>query len=164
MSSPRILAIAAAGLIAFGGAAFSAQDAAAQSISRHRAASVNGPHYSASRGADIYRSPGSASVNRYGSVDGRGWSSSRNRTTVETADGHATSAYRVGPTGRSQSRESETHVGDDYYSRSSGVQTSTGRGYERDVDATRTEDGVVIDRSLTTNSGATRDSTVVRPW
>lgn len=164
MSSPRILAAAAAGLIAFGGAAFSAHDAEAQSISRHRSASINGPHHNASRGADIYRSPGSASVSRYGSVDGRGWSSSRSRSTVETADGRATSMIRVGPSGRSQTRESQTHVGDDYYSRSSGVQTSTGRGYERDVDATRTEDGLVIDRSLTTNSGASRDSTVVRPW
>lgn len=134
--APRALALTAiVGLVAVGGVAAVPGEAEAQSISRHRSASINGPHHSASRGADIYRSPGSASVHRYGSVDGHGWSGSRNRTTARTDDGFATHASRSG---------------------------SGGRGYERDVDVRHEGDSLFIDRSITTNSGASRQSTVVR--
>jgi len=138
MILPRTLALTAVvGLVAFGGVAAVPGEAEAQSISRHRSASIHGPHHSASRGADIYRSPGSASVHRYGSIDDRGWSSSRNRNTARTTDGFVTQASRSG---------------------------SGGRGYERDVNVRRDDDSVFIDRSITTNSGASRQSTVVRSW
>lgn len=134
----RSLALTAVvGLVAIGGVAVVPGEAEAQSISRHRSASISGPHHSASRGAHVYRSPGSASVYRYGSVDDRGWSSTRNRDTVRTEDGYVTHGSRSG---------------------------SGGRGYERDVDVSREGDSLSIDRSITTHSGASRQSTVVRSW
>lgn len=165
MTLSRTLAVTAAvSLIAFGGGAVAAGSAEAQTISRHRSASISGPHHSASRGADIWRSPGSASVSRYGSVDGRGWSSARRRDTARTADGFITHASRSGSGGRSHARSAEVHRDDGRYSRSAGLQTSGGRGYERDIDVRREDDSLAIDRSITTNSGASRQSTVVRSW
>jgi hypothetical protein len=151
-------------LVAVGGVAAVPGEAEAQSISRHRSASINGPHHSASRGADIYRSPGSASVHRYGSVDDHSWSSSRHRDTVRTADGFVTHAGRSGPAGRSRTRSAEVHRDDGQYSRSADLQTSGGRGYQRDVDVRRDDDSVSIDRSITTNGCASRQSTIVRSW
>jgi hypothetical protein len=160
---PKRAAIAtAAAILAFAGVAAAADSADAQSRSRHRSATVSGPYHSATRGADIYRSPGSASVSRYGSVDGRGWSSSRNRTTVPTENGYATTATRTGPAGNTQTRTGEVTRDENGYSRSSGVQTSNGHGYQRDVDVDRDETGAVITRGVTTNGGASSSTTVVR--
>lgn len=164
MTLSRHFAIAAAGLLAVAGVAATADSADAQSRSRHRSASVSGPYHSATRGADIYRSPGSASVSRYGSVDGQGWSSSRSRTTVDTGDGYATSAVRTGPAGNTQTRTGSVTYGDDSYNRSSAVQTSGGYGYDRQVDAYRDETGTTVNRTVTTNSGASRSSSVTRPY
>jgi len=73
MTSRRPFAAAAlTGLLVVAGLVAAADSAMAQSVSRHRSASVTGAQHSAMRGADIYRSPGSASVSRYGSVDGQG--------------------------------------------------------------------------------------------
>ncbi len=71
---------------------------------------------------------------------------------------------RVGPAGYSQSRNATVSYRDDAYSRSAGLQTSRGYGYDRDVDAYRTEDGVTVNRSITTNGGASRSATVTRPY
>ncbi|MFN7110971.1 MAG: hypothetical protein ACK4M2_04980 [Brevundimonas sp.] len=156
--------VALTGLLVVAGLAAAADSAEAQSVSRHRSASVSGPYHSAMRGADIYRSPGSASVSRYGSVDGQGWSSARARTTVNTGNGYATTAVRTGPAGNTQTRAASSVYGDDRYSRSSSVQTSNGYGYDRQVDAYRDDDGVTVNRTATTNSGATRSSSVTRPY
>jgi hypothetical protein len=53
-------------------------------------------------------------------------------------------------------------VDENGYSRSSEVQTSGGYGYERDVDVYRDENGAVITRGVTTNSGTSASRTVVR--
>lgn len=155
---------AALGLLALVGVVATANTASAQSWERHRSAAVSGPYHSASRGADIYRSRGSAQVSRYGAVDGQGWSSGRSRTTVDTGSGYATTGVRVGPAGHSQNRYATGAHGDGAYSRSAGVQTSSGYGYDRDVDAYRSDDGVTVNRSVTTNSGASRSATVTRPY
>ena len=158
----RAMIVASAAVLALAGFAVTAESADAQSRSRHRSATVSGPNHSATRNADIYRSPGSASVSRSGTVDGRTWSSSRNRTTVPTENGYATSAIRTGPAGNTQTRASEVTRDENGYSRSSEVQTSSGYGYERDVDVYRDENGAVITRGVTTNGGASSSSTVVR--
>lgn len=164
MTLSRTLALtAAAGLVVLGGAAV-AGEAGAQSISRHRSVGFSGPHHHASRGADIYRSPGSASVHRYGQVDGQAWSASRHRDTVRTADGYVASASRSGSGGRSYVRSAEVRHDHDDYSRSAGLQTADGRGYQRDVEVHRDGDSLSVDRSITTNGGAARQSTVVRSW
>lgn len=165
MTSRRPFAAAAlTGLLVVAGLVAAADSAMAQSVSRHRSASVTGAQHSAMRGADIYRSPGWASVSRYGSVDGQGWSSARARTTVDTGNGYATTAVRTGPAGNTQTRAASTAYGDDHYSRSSTVQTSHGYGYERQIDAYRDDDGVTVNRTATANNGATRSSTVTRPY
>lgn len=162
---PRNLAVVAtAGLLAVGAVAAAVDTADAQSRSRSRSATVSGPNHSATRSADIYRSPGSASVTRSGTVDGQSWSSSRSRTTVPTENGYATTATHTGPAGNTQTRTGEVAYDGGSYSRSSSVQTSQGYGYDRSVDASRDENGAVVNRSTTTNSGASRSSTVVRPY
>lgn len=164
MITRSLTSAAAVGLLAMAGLAVTAGAADAQSRERHRSASISGPNHSMSRNADIYRSRGSAQISRYGTIDGQSWSSSRNRTTVDTGNGYATSAIHVGPTGNTQVRNSSVAYGDGSYSRSSGVQTSGGYGYQRDVDAYRTDDGVTVNRSITTNSGDSRSSTVTWPY
>lgn len=159
----RTVALAAVGLFVFTGVAAVAEAASAQSVSRHRSASVSGPNHNAARSASIYRSPGSASVTRSGSVDGQAWSSSRSRSTVATDDGYTSSATRVGPAGNVQTRSGSASCGADSCSRTSSAQTSGGYGYDRQVDAYRTDEGVTVNRSTTTNSGASRTSSVARP-
>ena len=44
------------------------------------------------------------------------------------------------------------------------MQTSHGYGYERQIDAYRDDDGVTVNRTATANNGATRSSTVTRPY
>lgn len=160
---PRQTMIAAsAAALALAGVAVSAENADAQSRSRHRSAAVSGPHHSASRNVDIYRSPGSASVSRSRTFDDRSWSSSRNRVTVPTGNGYATSVIRTGPAGNTQTRTGEVIRDENGYSRSSEVQTSRGYGYERDVDVYRDDDSAVISRSVTANNGASSSRTIVR--
>ncbi len=164
MIRSRTFVAALAGLTALAGIAVAADSAEAQSRTRHRSASVSGPHHSAGRSADIHRSPGSTSVSRSGHVDGQAWSSARARTTVDTGNGYATSAVRVGPAGNSQSRTASTSYGDDHYSRSAGAQTSNGYGYDRQVDAYRDENSVTVNRTATANNGASRSSSVTYPY
>lgn len=164
MTKRTFAVAAAAGLLAFTGVAAAAETASAQSVSRHRSTSVSGPNHSATRNTNVYRSPGSASVTRSGTVDSQAWSSARSRSTVATDDGYATSATRVGPAGNVQTRSGSTSCDGDSCSRSSSVQTSNGYGYDRQVDAYRTEDGVTVSRSATTNGGASRSSSVTRPY
>jgi hypothetical protein len=165
MTAHRPFIVAAvAGLLTVAGVAAAADSAEAQSRSRHRSTTVSGPNHSATRGADIYRSPGAATVSRYGSVDGQGWSSARTRTTVDTGRGYATTAARTGPAGNTQTRTASTAYGDDSYSRGSSVQTSNGYGYDRQVEAYRDEDGVTVNRTVSANSGTSRSSTVTRPY
>lgn len=163
--TPRNLAIAAtAGFLAVAGVAVTADSADAQSRSRSRSVTTTGPNHSATRNTDVYRSPGSASVSRSGTIDGQSYSSSRNRSTVATDNGYATTTTRTGPAGNTQTRTGQVYYDGDSYNRSSSVQTSNGYGYDRSVDASRDENGSVVSRSATTNSGATRSSTVVRPY
>ncbi|WP_395945706.1 hypothetical protein [Brevundimonas sp.] len=164
MIRSRTFAAAVAGLTALAGVVVAADSAEAQSRARHRSASVSGPYHSASRSADIHRSPGSASVSRSGSIDGHGWFSSRARATVDTGNGYATSSVRVGPAGNSQSRTASIAHDTDSYSRSAGIQTSNGYGYDRQVDAYRDESGVTVNRTATANNGAGRSSTVTYPY
>ena len=162
-SKPFAIAASAA-ILAIAGVAATAAPADAQSRSRSRSVVVAGPNHSAAREAQIYRSPGSASVTRSGSVDGQSWSSSHYRSTVPTENGYATSATRKGPAGNTQGRSAETSCADGVCSRDASVQTSNGYGYDRSVDAYRDENGSTVNRSATTNSGATRSSTVNRPY
>lgn len=155
---------AALGFLTLAAVLTTAQAASAQSWERHRSAVFSGPNHTAARGADIHRSRGSAQVSRFGAVDGQGWSSARSRTTVGTGSGYATTGVRVGPAGNSQSRTATVAYGDGAYSRSAGLQTSRGYGYDRDVDAYRSDDGVTVNRSITTNSGASRSASVTRPY
>jgi hypothetical protein len=165
MTALRPFTIAAvAGLLTVAGVAAAADSAEAQSRTRHRSTSVSGPNHSATSSASVYRSPGSTSVSRSGTVDGQTWSSGRSRTTVETDDGYATTAVHTGPAGNTQTRTSTVSSGEDGYSRDASVQTLNGYGYQRQVDASRDENGSTVNRSATTNSGATRSSTVTRPY
>jgi len=66
--------------------------------------------------------------------------------------------------GTLQTRAASIVHGDDSYSRSSSLQTSNGYGYERQIDAYRDDDGVTVNRTVTANNGATRSSTVTRPY
>ena len=161
----RPFAVAAlAGVLTVAGVAAVADSADAQSRSRQRSTTVTGPNHSATRNADIYRSPGSATVSRSGTVDGESWSSSRSRTTVDTGDGYATTSVHTGPAGNTQTRTGSVSYGEDGYSRDASVQTSNGYGYTRQVDASRDENGSTVNRSATTNNGASRSSTVTRPY
>jgi hypothetical protein len=160
--SRNAMIAASAAVLAVGAVAVTADSADAQSRSRSRSATVSGPNHSASRSAEIYRSPGSASVTRSGTVDGQTWSSSRSRTTVPTEDGYATSVTHTGPAGNTQTRTGEVTIDENGYSRSSEVQTSGGYGYQRDVDVYRDENGAVITRGVTANNGASSSTTVVR--
>lgn len=161
----RPFAIAAlAGVLTVAGVAAVADSADAQSRSRQRSTTVTGANHSATRNADIYRSPGSATVSRSGTVDGQSWSSARARTTVDTGDGYATTAVHTGPAGNTQTRTSSVSYDENGYSRDASVQTSNGYGYSRQVDASRDEDGSTVNRSAVANSGATRSSTVTRPY
>lgn len=163
--APRNLAVAAtAVLIAVAGVAVTVDSADAQSRSRSRSVTATGPHHSATRNTDVYRSRGSASVTRSGTIDGQAYSSSRSRSTVATDNGYATTTTHVGPAGNTQTRTGEVYYDGDSYHRSSSLETSNGYGYDRSVDATRDENGSVVNRSATTNNGATRSSTVVRPY
>ena len=164
LNSKPFAIVASAAILAIAGVAASAAPADAQSRSRFRSVSVAGPYHSAAREAHIYRSPGSASVTRSGSVDGQSWSSSRYRTTVPTGTGYATTASHTGPAGNTQSRTRETSCDAGVCSRDASVQTSNGYGYDRSVDASRDENGSTVSRSAATNSGATRSSTVYRPY
>lgn len=164
MTNRTFAVAAAAGLLAFTGVAAAAETASAQSVSRQRSATVSGPNHSATRNTNVYRSPGSASVSHSGSVNGQTYSSSRSRSTVATDDGYATSATRVGPAGNVQTRSGSASCDGDSCSRSSSVQTSNGYGYDREVDAYRTDDGVTVNRSTTANNGASRSSSVTRPY
>jgi len=147
--------------IAVAAVAVSAVSADAQS--RSRSVVVTDPEHSASRNANVYRSPGSTSVTRSGAIDGQSWSSSRSRATVATDNGYATTATRTGPAGNTRSRSSTASCADGACSRDTSVQTSNGYGYVHSADATRAADGSTISRNTTTNSGASRASTVVRP-
>jgi hypothetical protein len=160
--SRRAAVAASVALLALAGVAATAEGADAQSRSWRRSASVSGPHHSASRTADIYRSPGSATVSRSRTFDDRSWASSRSRVTVPTDSGYATTAIRTGPAGNTQTRTGEVVRDENGYSRSSDFQTSRGYGYARDVDVYRDEDEMVISRDIAANNGASRSSTVVR--
>lgn len=164
LNSKPFVIVASAAILAIAGVAASAAPADAQSRSRSRSVVVSGPHHSAARGAQIYRSPGSASVTRSGSLDGQSWSGSRYRSTVPTENGYATTATHTGPAGNTQTRTGEVYYDGDSYSRSSNVQTTNGYGYDRSVDAYRDENGATVNRNATTNSGASRSSTVYRPY
>lgn len=158
----RTMVAASAAVLAVAGIAVTAESADAQSRSRHRSASFSGPDHSASRNVDIYRSPGSASVSRSRTFDDQSWSSSRNRVTVPTDDGYATSVIRSGPAGNSRTRTGEVTRDENGYRRSSEVQSSRGYGYERDVDVYRDENGAVISRSVAANNGASSSRTIIR--
>ncbi|PZO09163.1 MAG: hypothetical protein DCF29_00720 [Alphaproteobacteria bacterium] len=160
--SRRAMVAASAAILALAGVAVTAESADAQSRSRSRSVTVSGPNHSATRNAEIYRSPGSTTVSRSGTIGGQPYSGSRSRTTVATGDGYATTATHTGPAGNTQTRTGQVTVDENGYSRSSEVQTSGGYGYERDADVYRDESGAVITRGVTTNSGASRSSTVVR--
>jgi hypothetical protein len=164
LNSKPFAIVASAAILAIAGVAATAAPADAQSRSRSRSVAVHGPNHSAVRDAQIYRSPGSAAVTRSGLIDGQSWSSSRNRSTVPTENGYATTATRTGPAGNTQSRYAETSCADGMCSRDASVQTSNGYGYARSVDAYHDEDGSTVNRSSATNSGATRSSTVNRPY
>ena len=165
MTAHRPFIIAAvSGLLAVAGVAAIADSAEAQSRSHQRSSSVSGANHSAASSSSIYRSPGSTSVSRSGTVDGQAWSSGRSRTTVDTGDGYATTAVHTGPAGNTQTRTSTVSSGEDGYSHDSSVQTSNGYGYNRQVDASRDENGSAVNRSAVTNSGASRSSTVTRPY
>ncbi|OGN50636.1 MAG: hypothetical protein A2352_02970 [Caulobacterales bacterium RIFOXYB1_FULL_67_16] len=159
-----LIITAVAGLLTFGGVAAAADSAEAQSRTRQRSTSVSGPHHSAASSASISRSAGSTTVSRSGTFDGQTWSSGRSRTTIDTGDGYATTAVRTGPAGNTQTRTTSVSSSEDGYSRDTSVQTSNGYGYQRQVDAARDANGSTVNRSATTNSGATRSSTVTRPY
>ncbi|MDZ4762223.1 MAG: hypothetical protein SGJ21_14260 [Alphaproteobacteria bacterium] len=131
-----------------------ADTADAQSRSRSRSVTVQGPQRGGTFQSDVVRGPGSASVDRtFTANSGRTLSSSRSRQTVATDDGFATTATRTEPRGGVQDYSRETAVTDDSRSRSASLQTSSGRGYQTEVDVSRTETGRTVDRSLTTNGG-----------
>lgn len=160
----KIGLLASMASIATAAVAVSAVSAEAQSRGHSRSVVVTGPNHSASRNTNAYRSRGSASVNRSGTVDGQAWSSSPSRSTVATADGYATTATHTGVGGNTQTRSSEVSCADGACSRDSSVQTSNGYGYTHSADASRDASGSTVSRSTTTNAGASRSTTVVRPY
>lgn len=163
--SVSVLSVAAAASLLTLASFVTAVDSAdAQSRSRTRSVTASGPHHTATRNADVYRSAGSSTVSRSGTVDGQSWSSSRSRSTVPTDNGYATTSTHTGPAGNTQTRTGEVYYDGDSYSRSSNVQTSNGYGYDRQVDAYQTGGGSTVTRSTNTNAGAVRSTTVVRPY
>jgi len=145
-------------------AAIAASSVSAEAQSRSRSVVVSGSSHSATRNTDVYRSPGSASVTHFGTVDGQSYSSSRSRSTVATDNGYATTATHIGPTGNAQTRTSTAACADGTCSRDTSVQTSSGNGYTHSADATRDSYGSTVSRSTTANSGTSRSSTVVRSY
>ncbi|WP_029416652.1 hypothetical protein [Brevundimonas bacteroides] len=146
------------------GAALLPATAEAQSRERQRFSTFQGPRVTADRQADIFRSRGSASIERSGQINGQPWASSRYRSSARTDDGYVSSTSRTGRSGVTQSWSRDVSVDDGYYNRSASGQSSTGRGYGREVTALDTGDSVVVTRELTTNGGETRSSSTVRPY
>ncbi|WGM39899.1 hypothetical protein [Caulobacter sp. NIBR1757] len=167
MSHKGIVTIGLAVLMTAGPILLIADSAAAWGRARSGTVTVQG---AAGRGGttqvDAYRSPGASSTSRSTTTNGgETYSTARSRASVKTENGVATSASRTGPAGNTQTYQGETTRTDDGYSRSSGVQTSQGRGYQTQTDVSHDEDSVTVDKSAVTNSGAavSRSATVSRP-